>query len=135
MDEQTERLIRAGLQPPPQQQSQDNYVNIIIDGQQQQVPADVGTYMAVSNVSAVLQQLIVRLDAIHAHLAGRDHAKSAGRQKCLMCQADALTPEQIEELRQQVEAQRAEQQNQNGEAHAVDAVVHPSITQEEQEQE
>jgi len=99
MDE-AERLIRAGLQPPATRPAE-NMVTIIIDGKQQQVPADVGTYMAVSNLASMTQHLIMRLDALHAHLAGRDHARSAGRADCFICQTNSLTPEQIEEIRQQ----------------------------------
>lgn len=128
VDPAVERLIRGGMSVEP---SRGNMVQIVLDDKLQQVPADVGTYFAVSALNQSIQQLAVRMDAIHSHLAGRDHAKSAGRQRCILCTAESMTPEEVEELKQKIEASRPTTVPTEG--HETDAIVAPGITQEKVE--
>jgi len=83
VDEMTERLIKAGLQPsgPAPVNGGEPMVQVGIDGEMRQVPATVGIYMAVSNMNAMLQEVIAILAGIHHHASGRV------RRECQICVA------------------------------------------------
>jgi len=105
-----ERMVKSGLEIPPQGGNQ-NMVQVQgPDGNPMQVPADVGTFFALNSLIQAFQQLNFRLDAIHEHLAGRDTPQSKSTKNCPICTARNLTPEQVEELKEQIAAQRREQE-------------------------
>jgi hypothetical protein len=69
-------------------------VEVMVDGKRMPVPASVGVYMAVSNMSAMLQQFLFMLNGIHHHLAFRAHQRSQEVQTCPTCVAIATARQQ-----------------------------------------
>jgi len=95
VDEITQRLIAAGLDPGQSQQSEPGVPIVNAQGQQEVVPASIGTYHAVSQLAQMIAGLGVRLDAIHHHLASREHPSK--RQNCMLCVAQAEQAKAIAE--------------------------------------
>ena len=90
MDDVTKRLIEAGLQAPGAQPSNgEPMVEVGVDGKKMMVAASQGIYMAVSNMNAMTQQVLLLLNGIHHHLAARAHPKSQEHAGCPVCVAIA----------------------------------------------
>ena len=128
-----ERLIQSAAQ----QQGSEPLVNIILDGTQQQVPASVGTYFAVTSLSRILQQIELRLEALHAHASGGAHPKSKGAMKCPQCRLENMTPDEIAELNMAIQEAQQEQQEGQKDAQVVAGNVGTSVgvqgTEEEEQ--
>lgn len=121
-DETLERLVKSGLEiAPAAQNGNQNMVQIVLDGKPQTVPADVGIYMAVSNMNAMLQAIMLRLDALHSHERSRTHANTQARNDCPACRAQDMTPEELEEIRAQMLAEQEQQQEESQEQEQVDS--------------
>jgi hypothetical protein len=86
-------LIKSALQ----QQPTGPFVEVPGFGQ---VPAEVGVFLAVNNLAQVVQQLIMHIDAVHHHLAAKEHPKSASRRFCGLCQAQSEMAAKIKEIQE-----------------------------------
>lgn len=98
-------MVKAGLEPAPG--ATQNAVIVMRDGKPEKVPADVGVYLAVSQLASLVQQAVTLLSALHAHESAGIHPRNKAAQKCIVCRAESLTPEQVEEIQKQVEEQQA----------------------------
>jgi hypothetical protein len=59
----------------------------------QQVTVDEGNFFMLQQVAFQLQQVNIRLEALHQHVRVKEHPRSAGRSTCPMC----ISMDQIKE--------------------------------------
>ena len=113
VDDVTERLIRAGLDPAGAAPAP-NVAMVPMgmpDGTQREVPAEVGTYFAVVNLANMFQQMMVRLDGIHHHLAARAHPRSEEHATCNVCIAVDMARELAAEQKKTEEEQKTAEED------------------------
>jgi len=55
------------------------------NGAMQEVPAEIGNFFMLQQITLQLQQVNVRLEALHQHIRVKEHARSAGRSTCPVC--------------------------------------------------
>ena len=78
-------LIKSALQQP---QGGEPGVEVVEpDGSRAVVPVSVGTLRVLQTVAAQLEQLVLRMDAIHHHLANPEKKARDNREACVVCTA------------------------------------------------
>jgi len=100
-------MLTSGIGPAA---PQEHMVEMVVDGRRDTVPVSLATYLMMGNLVQSLREIAMRLDALHAHAAGGSHPNSKAAKACVICTAQNMTPEQIEELKQQI-AENAKQQD------------------------
>jgi hypothetical protein len=51
------------------------------------VPVSVATFYAMDQMLGLMRELVIRTQAVHHHLAAREHPKSRTQQTCMVCMA------------------------------------------------
>lgn len=113
-DREIREMLTSGIGPSA---PQEHMVEMVVDGRRDTVPVSLATYLMMGNLVQGLREVAMRLDALHAHAAGGAHPNSKAAKACVICTAQNMTPEQIEELKQQIakqqDAENAQQQDAN----------------------
>ena len=55
------------------------------NGSMQEVPAEVGNFFMLQQITFQLQQVNIRLESLHQHVRIKEHPRSMGRRTCPVC--------------------------------------------------
>jgi len=85
------------------------------NGTMQEVPAEVGNFFMLQQITFQLQQVNIRLESLHQHIRVKEHPKSHGRQTCPVCismDQAAPAPDPEGEVKETIEEAKAAEEEQ-----------------------